>query len=273
MTILDDLSTAAEQVRRWLGENRPRVAIILGSGLAETIAQLESPLRCPYHEIPGFPRPGVAGHAGRLHCGSLAGQPVLVFEGRYHVYEGYSAWQVTAPVRLAAALGCRKLLLTNAVGGIAEEMRAGDFMLVTDHLNLTGQNPLIGRPEADFLDLSRLYTTCFYPQLQQRAEQFDIALHAGVLAWMLGPNYETPTEIRALKQLGADAVSMSTVPEAIVASLLGFEIVALSYVSNPAAGCSSEKLDHLDILNSGHQAAANLGTLLKLLFPLWLQVN
>jgi len=273
MTFLGDLSAAARQVRRWLGTRRPRLAIILGTGLADVASQLENPIQLSYQGIDGFPPPGVAGHAGRLFCGILAGEQVLVFEGRYHVYEGYSAWQVTAPVRLAAALGCQYLLLTNAVGGIAATMQAGDFMLVTDHLNLTGHNPLIGRPEADFVDLSDLYTTGFFAQLQQRAGLFDINLHSGVLAWMLGPNFETPAEIRALQCLGADAVTMSTVPEAIVSGLLGLETVALSFISNQAAGCQTGKLEHRDVLNSGRRAAGNLSALVDLLIPLWLQVN
>ncbi len=269
MIVLDDLTGAIEQVRRWLGKNRPKLAIILGSGLADVVVKLETSITFPYTSITGFPRPGVAGHAGRLHCGFLAGQQVLVFEGRYHVYEGYSAWQVTAPVRLAEALGCRKNLLTNAVGGMANSMLAGDFMLVTDHLNLTGQNPLVGRSEADFIDLSNLYQASFFSQLQQRAKLFNINLYSGVLAWMLGPNYETPAEIQALKLLGADAVSMSTVPEAIISRLLGLETVAISYISNLAAGCHKGKLDHQDILSSGKQASEKLATLLTFLLPLW----
>jgi purine-nucleoside phosphorylase len=269
MTTLDDLSSTVEQLRPWLGRRQPELAIILGSGLSELSERLDAAISIPYHALPGFPPPGVAGHAGQLHCGFIAGQPALVFAGRYHVYEGYSAWQVTAPVRLAQALGCRKLLLTNAVGGITEQLRPGDFMLVTDHLNLTGTNPLIGRSEADFIDLSDLYLSGFFGQLRQRAAEKDIDLHSGVLAWMTGPNYETPAEIRALRQLGADAVSMSTVPEAIVARLLKLETAALSYVANHAAGCRPGKLDHLDVLAAGRQAAPRLAILLSMLLPLW----
>jgi len=269
MTPLDDLSTAAQQIHHWLGKNRPQLAIILGSGLGDFTGSLEDSLRLSYPQISGFPRPGVPGHAGRLHCGKLAGQTVLVFEGRYHVYEGYTAWQVTAPVRLAAAVGCKKLLLTNAVGGLADTLEVGDFMLVSDHLNFTGQNPLIGRPEADFIDLTQLYQIAIFFQLQARAKLFDINLHSGVLAWMLGPNYETPAEIRALKCLGADAVSMSTVPEAIVSRLLKMETMALSFVSNLAAGGNAKKLDHRDVLSSGQQTTEKFATLINLLLSLW----
>ena len=269
MTDLEDLSVAVEKVRQWLGGRRPSLALVLGSGLADLVRRLENPRQISYRELPGFPEPTVPGHAGSLHCGELAGENVLVFQGRFHVYEGYSAWQVTAPVRLAAAVGCRKLLLTNAAGGVAAGMQEGDFMLVTDHLNLTGQNPLRGRSEAGFIDLSMLYTRHFFPQLHQQAERSGIRLHAGVLAWMLGPSYETPAEIGALKLLGASAVSMSTVPEAIVARSLNFDTVVLSFISNLAAGVGTEKLDHVAVLNSGRQAAGKLATLIELLFPLW----
>ena len=270
MIPLDDLSPAIEQTRRWLGEKRPQLAIVLGSGLADFISQLVDPIRLYYLQISGFPQPGVSGHAGRLHCGMLAGQSVLVFEGRYHVYEGYSAWQVTAPVRLAAALGCKKILLTNAVGGLGEGMQAGDFMLVSDHLNFTGQNPLLGRPEANFIDLGNLYQTGVFEQLREGSKGLKINLHCGVLAWMLGPNYETPAEIRALRRLGADAVTMSTVPEAIVSRLLGTECMTISLVANLAAGINEKKLDHQDILKSGQQTAGKFATLINLLLPLWI---
>jgi len=269
MTILDDLSSATEQISRWLGKRRPRLAIVLGSGLGGLCSQLENPIQISYQDIAGFPKTGVTGHAGSLHCGVLFGEQVLVFAGRYHVYEGYSAWQVTAPVRLAASIGCRKLLLTNAGGGIADGMRAGDFMLVADHLNLTGLNPLIGRPEAGFTDLSDLYSIDFYSPLQQHAKKIGITLHIGVLAWMLGPNYETPAEIRALKMLGADAVSMSTVPEALVSAQLGLETAALSFISNLAAGGQKEKLNHREVLDAGRRAAGQLTALIKFLVPLW----
>ena len=270
MNPLDNISAAAQAAGCWLGERNPQIAIILGSGLADVVGQLQNSISLPYAELPGFPASGVAGHAGTLHCGTLLGQSVLLFQGRYHVYEGYSAWQVTAPVRLAAAMGCRKLLLTNAAGGINDAMQPGDFMLVSDHLNLVGDNPLIGRPEREFIDLTRLYRQDFYLPLQRQMAAEQITLHRGIIAWMLGPSYETPAEIRMLSALGADAVSMSTIPEAIVARRYQLETVAISFISNLAAGKGSSVLDHQDVLAEGRGAAANLIKILSGLFSHWI---
>ncbi|NOY13963.1 MAG: purine-nucleoside phosphorylase, partial [Deltaproteobacteria bacterium] len=199
MTLLDNLTATVAAARSWLAGRQPRLAIVLGSGLAAILDQLEDSISLPYVDLPGLAPSGVAGHAGCLHCGTLFHQPVLIFQGRYHCYEGYSAWQVTAPVRLAAALGCQQLLLTNAAGGIDSAMQPGDFLLVTDHLNMSGENPLRGRPEREFVDLTHLYRHDFYPQLQLQLQAEGINLHAGVLAWMLGPSYETPAEINLLQ--------------------------------------------------------------------------
>jgi purine-nucleoside phosphorylase len=269
MTSLDDLAAAKNTVAHWLAGRQPELAIILGSGLTAILALLEEPLPLPYREIPGFPAAGVRGHVGCLHSGWLAGQAVLIFQGRYHCYEGYSAWQVTALVRLAAAVGCRRILLTNAAGGIADGMQAGDFMLVTDHLNMTGESPLRGRPEREFVDLADVYAQSFYPELQQYSANQGIRLHAGILAWMLGPNYETPAEIRLLQLVGASAVSMSTIPEAIVARRYGLQVVALSYISNLACGKAAETLDHAAVLASGDRAADDLNQLIPPLLNFW----
>ena len=269
MIPLDDISAAVLQARNWLADRTPEIAIILGSGLSGVLDQLENPLSLPYSQIPAFPVSGVVGHAGQLHCGTLFGKNVLIFQGRYHVYEGYSAWQVSAPVRLAAELGVQKLLLTNAAGGINAAMRPGDFMLINDHLNLVGDNPLIGRPEREFIDLTQLYRQDFYPELQQRLALAGVRLHCGVLAWMLGPSYETPAEIRMLAALGADAVSMSTIPEAIIARHCRLETVALSFISNLAAGKSSVALDHQEVLARGKGSAADLQKILAGIFSLW----
>ncbi len=270
MTSLDDISGALPLVRRWLNNRQPEIAVVLGSGLSTILEPLSDARILSYEEIPGFVGAGVAGHAGRLHSGTLYGKSVLVFEGRYHFYEGYTAWQVTAPVRLAASVGCQKLLLTNAAGGIHKALQPGDFMLVTDHLNLTGVNPLRGRSEREFLDLTNLYSADFFPELSQKLQDSGIFLHHGVLAWMPGPSYETPAEISVLAMLGADAVSMSTIPEALVAKLYGLETVAFSSISNLAAGLSSVSLDHQDVLARGVQSSSSLNVLLSTLFHFWL---
>ncbi|HEY5674601.1 MAG TPA: purine-nucleoside phosphorylase [Malonomonas sp.] len=267
MIPLDDISAALQKANSWLGNRSPELAVVLGSGLSGVVESLKDSISLTYAELPGFPGSGVVGHAGQLHCGTLLGRNVLVFQGRYHVYEGYSAWQVTATVRLAAALGCRKLLLTNAAGGINAAMRPGDFMLVTDHLNLVGENPMIGRSEREFTDLTQLYRQDFYPRLQQQLAAKGVRLHKGVLAWMLGPSYETPAEIRMLAALGADAVSMSTIPEAIIARRYKLETVAVSFISNLAAGKSAAALDHQDVLACGQNSAADLLKIMAAIFP------
>ncbi len=270
MTSLDDISGALPLVRRWLNNRQPEIAVVLGSGLSAVLEHLGDARVLSYEEIPGFVGSGVSGHAGRLYSGTLYGRSVLVFAGRYHFYEGYTAWQVTAQVRLAASVGCRKLLLTNAAGGIHKVLQPGDFMLVTDHLNLTGVNPLCGRSEREFLDLTNLYSSAFFPELSRKLQDSGIRLHHGVLAWMPGPTYETPAEISVLAMLGADAVSMSTIPEAIIAKLYGLETVAFSSISNLAAGLSSVSLDHQDVLARGAESSPSLHALLSTLFPCWL---
>lgn len=269
MTLLDDISQATLFVQRWLAGRKPELAVVLGSGLSAVLDQLCDARQIGYADIPGFTASGVAGHSGLLHSGILFGRPVLLFQGRYHCYEGYSAWQVTAPVRLAASLGCRKLLLTNAAGGIVDDMCSGDFMLVSDHINMSGQNPLVGRDEREFIDLGGLYRQDFYSVLKGRLQEQGLVLHCGVLAWMLGPSYETPAEIRMLQLFGASAVSMSTIPEAIIGKYCRLEVVALSYISNLAAGKSSGGLNHQDVLASGREAGPSLRKLFASLFPLW----
>lgn len=269
MTLLDNLSASVNRINCWLNGRQPQMAVVLGSGLAAILNHLEEQISLQYSEIPGFPETGVIGHAGCLYSGRLFGIPVLIFAGRYHCYEGYSAWQVTAPVRLAAELGCRKILLTNAAGGIDDNMQPGDFMLVTDHLNIFGENPLRGRPELEFLDLSRLYRHDFYSRMKSHLQGKGVNLHAGVLAWMLGPSYETPAEIKYLQSIGAAAVSMSTIPEAIVAHRFGLEVVAISYISNLAAGKSATILDHHDVLASGNRSTLTLKSLFAVLFEQW----
>jgi len=270
MIVLDDISASVDQVNQWLSGREPELAMVLGSGLTAVLDLLADPIQLAYDQLASFPATAVTGHAGCLHSGFLDGRSVLIFQGRFHCYEGYSAWQVTAPVRLAAALGCAKLLLTNAAGGIDEAMSPGDFMLVTDHLNFACDNPLRGRPEAKFLDLGQLYCHQFYPSLEQELAQQGIALHSGTLAWMLGPCYETPAEIRFLASAGASAVSMSTIPEAIVARRYALDVSAVSYISNLAAGKSAGSLDHQDVLASGARAATSLRCLVSLLVNHWL---
>jgi purine-nucleoside phosphorylase len=270
MKRLDDISSAINQVTEWLGGDRPQVAIVLGSGWSGLLSHLEQSKSLEYEELNSFPPSGVLGHCGKLHFGSLFDIPVLIFQGRYHFYEGYTAWQVTAQVRLAAAVGCVRVLLTNAAGGISPELSTGHFMLVNDHINLTGVNPLIGRSEKEFIDLCGLYSQHFYSDLMSWLKSDDINLGRGTLAWMPGPTYETPAEINVLKSLGADAVSMSTIPEAIVARLYGLDVVAISLISNMASGLSKASLNHHDVLIAGKRAEVSSVHLVKALFSLWI---
>lgn len=267
--MIAEVEPAAELVRRRTGEAPFDLALVLGSGLGDVAGEVAYATSFSYGDLPGFPSPSVAGHAGRLLAGTLEGARVLVFVGRFHTYEGYSARQVTVPVRLARALGCRRLLLTNAAGGVNPEFAPGDVMFISDHLNLLGDNPLRGVRENPFLDLSQVYEERLYIPLVSFAREAGISLHRGVLAALPGPTYETPAEVRMLRLLGADAVSMSTVPEAIVGKYLDMEIAGLSLISNQAAGLSAAPLDHADVLAVGRSGAARMSRLVRHLAASW----
>lgn len=251
MKALDDIGSAATILNDCLKGIQPDIAIVSGSGLADGFTDMQEDFRLSLSQLPSFPEVAISGQRSLLSSGTLYGRRVLAFQGRYHVYEGYNAWQVTAQVRLAAAVGCRKVLLTNAAGGIVSNMSPGDFMLVSDHLNLTGHNPLVGRRERTFVDLSQIYNQHNYSALHASLQKKNIALHQGVLAWMIGPSYETPAEINFLEKAGAAAVSMSTVPEAIVARRYGLEVSAVSLIANQAAGRGATLLNHQDVLAAG----------------------
>lgn len=274
MTGAAEIRQVAEAVRRQTGEEPFALAIVLGSGLG-SLAEEADPLGVfPYAGFAAFPSAQqVAGHAGRLVAGTLEGRRILFFQGRHHLYEGLTARQVAVPARIAHELGCRRLLLTNAAGGVNEKFHAGDFMLIADHLNLLGDNPLRGEGRDPFVDLSTLYRQDFFPSLLEFARQQDIRLHRGVLAALPGPSYETPAEIRALRLLGADAVSMSTVPEAIMGRYLGLEVAGLSLIANAAAGLAAAPLSHEEVLASSQRGASQLALLVRRLIALWLPTS
>ncbi len=228
----------------------PRVGVVLGSGLGVFAEQLSSLSRIPYSEIPDMPRSGVVGHAGNLCSGTLAGVPVVCLQGRAHVYEGNSHARSAFGVRVLAELGCQSVLLTNAAGGIHPSFAPGDLMLITDHLNLMGDNPLCGPNYGQgprFPDLSQAYDLELQRAARRAALSARITLREGVYAAMLGPSYETPAEIRMLRTLGADAVGMSTVPEVIALRHLGVRVGAMSCITNMAAGLSEALLDHSEV--------------------------
>ncbi|MEZ5066923.1 MAG: purine-nucleoside phosphorylase [bacterium] len=266
-----ELAQRLEQAREFLrarGIGEPKVALVLGSGLSDAIA-LENSVSVPYAEIPGFPSsPGgaVAGHAGRLEAGNLAGVPVLVLHGRVHYYEGVELSEATFPVRVAKSLGARWIGLTNASGGIDPAYEVGDLVLITDHLNLLGDNPLIG-PNDDsigprFPDMSKAYD----PELRRRAERVaretGLSLKHGVYAAVAGPTYETPTELRLLRLAGADLVGMSTVPETIVAVHGGLKVLGLSVVTDLAFPEAAESVSHEAVVKAARAAAGKVAALL-----------
>jgi len=244
------LQAAAAHLKK-VSRLRPTLAIVLGTGFHHVLSALRVERKIAYAKIPGFPKPTVSGHAGELYFGHLGGTPVLVLSGRAHYYEGYSMERVTFAVRALAAFGIRDLLLTCAAGGINKKFRTGDFMRLADHLNLMGVNPLRGNPVfglTRFVDLTDTYDAELGRLLEGAARAGKLRLHSGVYAAVAGPSYETPAEIRALARLGADAVGMSTVPEAIVARQCGLNVAAISGITNPAAGMGRGKLSHAEVL-------------------------
>lgn len=245
------IQAAVSFLRTRLPES-PELAIVLGSGLGGLADRIDNPVYIPYSEVPGLPVSTAPGHAGRFVAGRLAGRAVLCMQGRFHFYEGHDMQAIARPVRVIKTLGCQALVLTNAAGGVNYDFQVGDFMLITDHINFMGANPLRGENDEAigprFCDMSHVYT----PELQQVARDVAAAqglpLREGVYLGYMGPSYETPAEIRAFRTLGADAVGMSTVPEAIAASHCGLPVLAMSLITNLAAGMSKGKLSGEEVI-------------------------
>jgi purine-nucleoside phosphorylase len=261
-----DVHAARDAIAAHLGERSPVLALVLGSGLGGLAERIERPLRIAYADIPGFHVPRVEGHKGELVIGSLAGKTVLAQSGRFHMYEGYSADTAALPVRVFAALGIRTLLVTNAAGGIRRSFGHGTLMLLSDHLNLTGRNPLVGpaRPgEERFPDMSQAYDSGLRGIAREAARRLGLTLEEGVYAGLLGPSYETPSEVRMLERLGADAVGMSTVLEVIAARALGMKCLGFSLVTNPGAGISPTPLSHQEVMEVAGRAGKDLARLLE----------
>lgn len=249
---------------------RPRVQVVLGSGLGSVADAVEDRVEVPFAELPGFPQPTVEGHAGRFVAGRIAGASVLVQQGRFHYYEGWDAEVVALPVRTGHALGARTLVLTNAAGGIRRDLAPGSLMLIDDHLHLGFRAPLAGpvrEGEARFPDMSRPYDLELTALAESAALKAGVPLARGVYAMVLGPSFETPAEIRALRAAGADAVGMSTVPEAVVARALGQRVLGISMISNWAAGLGDGTLEHEDVMAWADAAGRTLAPLLEALLP------
>lgn len=256
MSVLAALDAAAHAVRARTPEV-PALGVVLGSGLGAWAENLEGALAIPYSEIPGMPVSTVQGHAGRLWIGRSKGVPVVCLQGRVHMYEGHEAERAVFGARLLARLGARAVLLTNAAGGLSPWFAPGDLMLIRDHLNLMGKNPLIGPNEAAlgprFPDMTHAYDPALVAATRAAAASLGIRLHEGVYAGLLGPSYETPAEIRMLRVLGADAVGMSTVPEAIALRHMRVPVTGISCITNLAAGISPHELSHAEVEEAANQ--------------------
>ncbi len=268
MTIAQRIDNACAYIRS-ITDCQPEIGMILGSGLGDFCDRLEDPVVIPFDQIPGFPVSTVEGHAGAFVFGTCLGRAVVALRGRIHYYEGYTQQEVTMPVRVMARLGVKTLVLTNAAGGVNLDFSAGCLMLIRDHINLSGMNPLIG-PNLDdfgprFPDMSDVYTAQLREKLKPLAAQAGIDLREGIYLMYSGPNYETPAEIRAFRTLGADAVGMSTVPEALVARHSGLQVVGVSCITNMAAGVLDRKLDHSEVVVTAQRVKGQFTRLLEII--------
>jgi len=252
-------------------KHRPKLALVLGSGLGAFARELSSAQAIPYNEIPHFPPSTVAGHAGRMVIGTFAGTTLLVMSGRVHAYEGYSAREVAFPVRVLGSLGISTLVVTNAAGAVNKAFKPGDLMIISDHLNLTAKNPLVGPDEPElgprFPDMTEAYSPKLKKICEDAAYRIGLNMRKGVYAGLLGPSYETPAEIRMLRTLGADAVGMSTVLEVIAANQMNIKVLGISCMTNMAAGILPTKLDHREVMETGERVRDVILELLREVVP------
>ncbi len=264
--MFEKLGTAANHIQS-IKKISPRVGIILGSGLGKFVDAIENSTIIPYSQIPFFKETTVEGHEGRLILGNVGDIPIVVLQGRLHSYEGLPMNEVVFPVRVLATLGVETLILTNAAGGINSNYNSGDLVLIEDHINLTGKNPLIG-PNINelgprFPDMSYAYSPDLQEKAKETAKEHSINLKSGVYAQMLGPTYETPAEVKMLRILGADMVGMSTVPEAIAANHLGLNVLGISCITNMAAGMTKNRLNHDEVKEQALKVMNSFVTLLQ----------
>lgn len=256
---------------------RPTLALVLGSGLGDFADSVESATVLPYSEIPHFPRSSVEGHAGRLVVGTFQGVPLYVMAGRAHAYEGYGADEVVLPTRVLGILGAKTLVLTNAAGAVNTAFKPGELMIVTDHLNFTGTNPLVGPqiPELGprFADMTHAYDPKLVETCLLAGRRIGLNLRKGVYVGLLGPSFETPAEIRMFRTLGADAVGMSTVLETIAASQMGMRVLGLSCLTNMAAGILPKKIDHREVMETGRRVRSTMVELLTELLPALIKMS
>ncbi len=269
-TLYERAEHAARTLRaRWA--ETPRSALVLGSGLGAFADDVEDSVAIPYEEIPDFARSTVEGHKGRLVLGKVNGVNVAVMQGRFHFYEGYALEEVTFPIRVLGLLGAKSLLLTNAAGGLNVAFEQGSLVVISDHLNLMGVNPLLGPNDARFgprfPDMTEVYDHEYQETAIKEAQEMGLTLRRGIYAALSGPCYETPAEIRMLRLLGADAVGMSTVPEAIVARHQGLRVLGISCITNMAAGVVDKPIDHAEVMETGERVRGDFSELLRRIIP------
>jgi purine-nucleoside phosphorylase len=270
----NDLFTRAESAAQFLLSQtalRPTIGLILGSGLGAFADSLTDAARVPYAQIPAFPRSTAIGHAGQMVIGKAGAVAVAAMQGRAHLYEGYSAQEVAFPIRVFGRMGVRAVILTNAAGGINLKYQQGALVLIKDHINLQGHNPLVG-PNDDrfglrFPDMTQAYYRAYGKAAQEEASKLGLTLEDGVYAALLGPSYETPAEIRHLRTIGADLVGMSTVAEVIAARHMGIKVLAISCVTNMAAGILDQPLSHQEVLETGEKVRGQFEALLRAVLP------
>jgi purine-nucleoside phosphorylase len=262
----DQANEAADAIRARVREV-PRIAVVLGSGLGGFADALQEAVSIPYGELPHWPASRVIGHEGRLVTGKVRGRSIAALAGRCHAYEGHDLRTVTFAVRVLARLGVKTLILTNAAGGVNTGFAQGALMVIDDHINLVGNNPLVGANETRFgprfPDMTAVYSTRLRRLADEAAQEMGMTLPHGVYAGLLGPSYETPAEIRYLRVIGADAVGMSTVPEAIVAHHMGVEVLGISCITNMAAGVLPQPLDHAEVMETARRVRGRFVTLLE----------
>lgn len=260
------IEEAVDYIKSKINVN-PKVAIILGSGLGSLAEEVENPVIISYEDIPNFPKSTVHGHAGRLVIGELEGKQVLVMQGRFHYYEGYPMREVTFAIRVMKLLGIDKLIVTNAAGGVNSNFKAGDLMIINDHINFAGINPLVGENidkfGVRFPDMTEAYSKNLIHLAKKCAQDIGINVQEGVYLYLTGPSYETPAEVKMVKMLGGDAVGMSTVPEVIIARHSDIEVLGISCIANPAAGLLDTPLSHQDVLAAMEGAKGNFVGLIR----------
>ena len=273
MEMTDDYTRAESAAGFLLSQTplRPRVGMILGSGLGGLADELTEAMRVPYSRIPNFPVSTAIGHAGRMVIGHAGNVPIAAMQGRIHLYEGYSAQQVAFPIRVFGRMGIRALILTNAAGGINLDYKQGALVVVSDHINLQGHNPLVGVNDDRFglryPDMTQAYSMAYREMALEEARKLGLSVHQGVYAAMLGPSFETPAEIRFLRTIGADLVGMSTIAEVVTARHMDLKVLAISCVTNMAAGILDQVLTHEEVLETGERVKGDFTALLKAILP------